>query len=462
MCTFFNRDKLATTHKRLLRLRNAHGWAGYGIYYRILELMVYDDDHYLDNDMALLAMALGLRTAKERAMLEDILYRYDLFAFTEDETEFYSPSLMHKEEAILEDNLKNGDTILTDNLKNEDEILKPNLKKRSYNLRDEKRAILRENAKNARQSKKSNLKNDDAILTSNLKNEPQILTDNLKNDNANLKNEAPNLNETPDLGGNKKGGLSCSLEGIGENNLSSKAINEEKESPNNFLKDRGCGGKETNDPPHREEQKPPHFTPPTLPEVEARCHEMNYPTGTAEAFHSYQVASGWRVGRKPMQDWHRALAYWVSRARQIQGRGTSSEANTLSPAIATLPEVVEMRLAFEAYYRERTALSFCWSEREHKALSELRDKLRQGLTDEGLAITPQAITQNFRHFLSLISDPWILKNLSPHILNTKYNEIRSTYATCRATAQGANPSLGISPLRELLNAANATIRKAGS
>lgn len=217
MCTFFNRDKLGATHKKLLRLRRDHGFLGYGIYYRLLELMVYDDDHYLDNDPEMLRVALGIKAKAEREALEAVLYDYELFAFTEGGAEFFSPSLMHKQggaEAISEDNLKNDPQILEHNLKNADVILTGNLKKRPYNLREEKRAILRENAKNARQSKKSNLKNEGDNLNDNLRN----LNDNLKNDPSNLKETAPKR------GGEYKGGDFSSLESIGLESIENNNI----------------------------------------------------------------------------------------------------------------------------------------------------------------------------------------------------------------------------------------------
>lgn len=204
------------------------------------------------------------------------------------------------------------------------------------------------------------------------------------------------------------------------------------------------------------------FTPPTLRAIEVRCQEMSYPEGTAEAFYNYQVATGWRAGRKPMQDWQRALAYWVSRTRRSGGggktRGTSPETKSHKASSMAFPETVAMRLAFEAYYRERTALSFCWSEREHKALTELRDKIRQGLTDEGLPLTPEATTQNFRLLLSIISDPWILKNLSLSIINTKYNEIRATYAQQQRQGRQSRASY---ELDEIERAADAILRASG-
>lgn len=459
MCTFFNRDKLATTHKKLLRLRRDHGFLGYGIYYRLLELMVYDDDHYLDNDPEMLRVALGIKAKAEREALEAVLYDYELFAFTEDETEFYSPSLMHKHYeagAILGDNLDaisdECQTISEANVRETQTQMSENVRdesqKRPYNLSVEGRANLRKGAKKSRDKLRQ--------ISETISECQTQMSENVRENSAKTQETAPKK------GGEYKGGDFSSLESIGLESIENNISLQEKKRENNFLEIEGCGEKETR------ADTAEALAPPTLPEVEARCQEMGYPEGTAEAFYRYHEGKGWRRKGKAVKSWQGSLAYWVSRARQGQGesrrgghsrgKGKSSEANTLTPTSTTLPDTVEMRLAFEAYYRERTALSFCWSEREHKALTELRDKIRQGLKDEGLPLTPEATTQNFRLLLSIISDPWILKNLSLSIINTKYNEIRATFAQQQRQGRDKRASY---ELDEIERAADAILRASG-
>jgi hypothetical protein len=62
----------------------------------------------------------------------------------------------------------------------------------------------------------------------------------------------------------------------------------------------------------RVRQKRKRFVPPTLEEVSARCQEMGYQVDP-ERFWNFYESQGWKVGKNPMRDWHRALAGWQSR-----------------------------------------------------------------------------------------------------------------------------------------------------
>ena len=66
------------------------------------------------------------------------------------------------------------------------------------------------------------------------------------------------------------------------------------------------------------DEKPPKrkvFKVPTLEEVRAYISEKGYSID-AEEFFSFYESQGWRVGRNPMKDWHRAVSYWQCRQNQ--------------------------------------------------------------------------------------------------------------------------------------------------
>jgi hypothetical protein len=68
----------------------------------------------------------------------------------------------------------------------------------------------------------------------------------------------------------------------------------------------------------RDRQKRKRFVPPTLEQVSDRCREFNYRV-SPDRFWNYYESQGWKVGKNPMKDWHKALASWESR----QGDNTS-------------------------------------------------------------------------------------------------------------------------------------------
>ena len=72
----------------------------------------------------------------------------------------------------------------------------------------------------------------------------------------------------------------------------------------------------------KERQKRKRFVPPTLEEVSARCREMGYGVDP-DRFWNFYESQGWKVGKNPMRDWHRALAGWQTR----DGNKTSRKAD---------------------------------------------------------------------------------------------------------------------------------------
>lgn len=72
----------------------------------------------------------------------------------------------------------------------------------------------------------------------------------------------------------------------------------------------------------RDRQKRKRFVPPTLEQVSDRCRECNYGVDPSRFWNFYE-SQGWKVGKNPMRDWHKALAGWQSR----EGNQTSRKSD---------------------------------------------------------------------------------------------------------------------------------------
>jgi hypothetical protein len=72
----------------------------------------------------------------------------------------------------------------------------------------------------------------------------------------------------------------------------------------------------------KDRQKRKRFVPPTLEQVVERCQECNYGVDPNRFWNFYE-SQGWKVGKNPMRDWHKALAGWQSR----EGNQTSRKAD---------------------------------------------------------------------------------------------------------------------------------------
>lgn len=89
---------------------------------------------------------------------------------------------------------------------------------------------------------------------------------------------------------------------------------------------------------------------------------------------------------------------------------------------------------FEERYRSLTGLDFYWEPKHIKALKELvEQKIAFGMKSKGNTPTTESLCINLGTFLSLISDPWILSNYTPSIINSKYSEIIATHNAKRTT-----------------------------
>lgn len=100
---------------------------------------------------------------------------------------------------------------------------------------------------------------------------------------------------------------------------------------------------------------------------------------------------------------------------------------------------------FEASYKEHTrdsenpdGFEFMWSAKEMKALKELGRKIALTLEAKGSPNGDDDVGKAFPLFLGCITDPWILSHFSPSIINSKYNDIISSYSQRKRGVRGAS------------------------
>lgn len=92
--SYFSHDSNARNSKKLLRLRQAHGAAGYGVYFMLLERLREEGGYTSDRDYDMIAY--DLREDKEliRAVVED----FGLFEISSDGKQFQSKGFMERME----------------------------------------------------------------------------------------------------------------------------------------------------------------------------------------------------------------------------------------------------------------------------------------------------------------------------------------------------------------------------
>lgn len=273
MCTWFKHDSLARQDRKLRKLLAEYGWAGYGVFFGILELMAYDSDHRLEYDLQLLAHSLGLTKKKEREMLRAIVEDYGLFVIDTEANEFYSPRMMTS--------LAEIDEAKAQRMAEREE------RERGARAKRQASAKQREHLERARQNRDVNRASNRERNRTQIENKIETQIEN--RDRAN-RADAPEI-ESP-------------IEEQIENNssiLRGTIGGEEREETKEIEKDRERGGKALG-----------RFSPPTLQEVQDYCQSKGY-AWDAEAFWLYYESNGWMVGRNKMKNWRSACANWNKR-----------------------------------------------------------------------------------------------------------------------------------------------------
>lgn len=118
------------------------------------------------------------------------------------------------------------------------------------------------------------------------------------------------------------------------------------------------------------------------------------------------------------------------------GAGNGAKITTLTSLLKPI---------FDECYREHTrdsenpdGFEFMWSAKEMKALKELGRKIAIGLESRGDPNGDNDVAKAFPLFLGCITDTWILSHFSPSIINSKYNDILSSYSQRKRGVRGAS------------------------
>ena len=70
--------------------------------------------------------------------------------------------------------------------------------------------------------------------------------------------------------------------------------------------------------PPTPQKAPQRFTPPSVEDVAAYCHERGNSV-SPQRFVDFYAAKGWKVGNQPMRDWRAAVRTWETREAYDSG-----------------------------------------------------------------------------------------------------------------------------------------------
>lgn len=213
MCTWFKHDSLASRDKKLVRLRADHGRNGVCMFWDILELMAYDNDHWLDLDIKQLYYLLGISSRKDKELLKQLILnnKYELFEYSDgDSSKYITPPPTVEE--LQSGGYRFTSRRLRESLAEIDgakarrkaQAEEPREKpKRSYNLSDEGKAKLKQTAQNARIAKVNPNDNPSNPRKSNPNNPNEILESPETNPNDNPKSNPKEMRGI--IGGEERG-----------------------------------------------------------------------------------------------------------------------------------------------------------------------------------------------------------------------------------------------------------------
>lgn len=82
-----------------------------------------------------------------------------------------------------------------------------------------------------------------------------------------------------------------------------------------------------------------------------------------------------------------------------------------------------MKSIFMDHYEKDKGISYYWNVKDSVGLNQLTKKIEFTLREGGKVVGEEAILSAFKFILEHNPDKWVEENLSPAILNSKYNEI---------------------------------------
>ncbi len=89
---YFSHDANAHHDPKIIKLRQKHGWSGYGIYWALVELLRNESDYKLTANYSLYAYALQT----DEKCIKEVVEDFDLFVV--ENGNFYSASLLKRME----------------------------------------------------------------------------------------------------------------------------------------------------------------------------------------------------------------------------------------------------------------------------------------------------------------------------------------------------------------------------
>jgi len=89
---YFSHDSNARHDEKIIKMRMKLNWESYGLYWALIEKLRDASEYMLEYDLDLLAYDLRV----DNYLLEQIIKGFDLFEFTDDNTFFYSESLLNR------------------------------------------------------------------------------------------------------------------------------------------------------------------------------------------------------------------------------------------------------------------------------------------------------------------------------------------------------------------------------
>ena len=98
MNKYFPHDCNARSDDKIIALRIRHGWAGFGLYFALIEKLSDSENYAIKADYDLLAYDLRA----ESSIIESVICDFGLFDFTDDKGYFFSESLNRRLHPLIE------------------------------------------------------------------------------------------------------------------------------------------------------------------------------------------------------------------------------------------------------------------------------------------------------------------------------------------------------------------------
>lgn len=101
------------------------------------------------------------------------------------------------------------------------------------------------------------------------------------------------------------------------------------------------------------------------------------------------------------------------------------------------PLIADGRIIFERHYADLSGgEAYYWEAKDAAAMKALLKKIRHSRESRGMAVDSEALKNALIALLESVQDPWLLKNFSVTLINSKYNEIVQQAKAQKDTSNG--------------------------